>query len=139
MGYLLRSSALQHRVPPTPSQAVTMVVTSKLLAAHTSGYPLDVSSRFWTNYYRSLKGLPPMESYSDFRCSHRRLQPPKSGHGGALEPWWHHVPALRPASLPDDFLPAYTKFDDACRPSYLSPVRRRYLWSKHPIRPRCLV
>merc|ERR1711970_105071 len=57
MGYLLRSSALQHRVPPTPSQAVIMVVTSKLLAAHTSGYPLDVSSRFWTNYYRSLKDV----------------------------------------------------------------------------------
>jgi len=34
-----------------------MVVTSKLLAAHTSGSPLDVSSKFWTNYYRSLKDV----------------------------------------------------------------------------------
>lgn len=27
-----------------------------MLAAHTNGYPIDAKARFWSNYYRSLKG-----------------------------------------------------------------------------------
>ncbi|KAB7505413.1 hypothetical protein Anas_03192 [Armadillidium nasatum] len=34
-----------------------MVVTSRMLAAHTNGYPMDVRSRFWSHYYRSLKEI----------------------------------------------------------------------------------
>ncbi|CAL4100418.1 unnamed protein product, partial [Meganyctiphanes norvegica] len=34
-----------------------MVVTSRMLAAHTNGYPIDVSSRFWSTYYKSLKDI----------------------------------------------------------------------------------
>ncbi|KAG7175748.1 hypothetical protein Hamer_G009754, partial [Homarus americanus] len=33
-----------------------MVVTSRMLAAHTNGYPVDAKARFWSTYYRSLKG-----------------------------------------------------------------------------------
>lgn len=40
----------------------TMVVTSRMLAAHTSGYPVDVRARFWSNYYRSLKDITNEES-----------------------------------------------------------------------------
>jgi len=34
-----------------------MVVTSRMLSAHTSGSRVDVKSRFWSNYYRSLKDV----------------------------------------------------------------------------------
>ena len=33
-----------------------MVVNSRMLAANTNVYPIDVKSRFWSHYYRSLKG-----------------------------------------------------------------------------------
>jgi len=39
-----------------------MVVTSRMLAAHTSGYPVDVRARFWSTYYRSLKDITNEES-----------------------------------------------------------------------------
>jgi len=46
------------------------------------------------------------------------------------DPFWYDL-GLRPfnARIPDFCLPAYL------RDSYLSPVKRRYLWSKHPVRP----
>nr|XP_053649392.1 uncharacterized protein LOC128700317 [Cherax quadricarinatus] len=34
-----------------------MVVTSRMLAAHTNGYPVDAKARFWSTYYRSLKDI----------------------------------------------------------------------------------
>merc|ERR1711872_263476 len=45
---------------PSPlliSSSATMVVTSRMLAAHTSGYPVDEKARFWSHYYRSLKDI----------------------------------------------------------------------------------
>jgi len=39
-----------------------MVVTSRMLAAHTNGYPVDAKARFWSNYYRSLKDITREES-----------------------------------------------------------------------------
>jgi len=46
------------------------------------------------------------------------------------DPFWYDL-GLRPydARIPQFYLPAYL------RESYLSPVKRRYLWSKHPLRP----
>ncbi|KAF2351417.1 hypothetical protein FHG87_017829, partial [Trinorchestia longiramus] len=112
-----------------------MVVTSRMLAAHTYGYPLDVKSRFWSNYYRSLKGLSPLESYADGRCSYRRVPTPRIRD--VSHPWWYDIPSLRPGDLPKDFLPAQCKYDVALRPSFLSPVKKHYVWYGHPKRPRC--
>ncbi|XP_037803088.1 uncharacterized protein LOC119597583 [Penaeus monodon] len=109
-----------------------MVVTSRMLAAHTSGYPVDVRARFWSNYYRSLKGLPPVETYWDFRYHQRRESPPR--FRVVSSPWWHHVPELRPADAPQEYLPIGAQHDLAVRPSFLSPVRRKYVWTTHPQR-----
>ncbi|KAK8395742.1 hypothetical protein O3P69_005676 [Scylla paramamosain] len=38
-----------------------MVVSSRMLAAHTNGYPMDAKARFWSNYYRSLKDITRVE------------------------------------------------------------------------------
>ncbi|XP_067011457.1 uncharacterized protein Mf isoform X3 [Anabrus simplex] len=48
------------------------------------------------------------------------------------DPWWWDYPELRPFTSPYAYLhptPFYL------RDSYLSPVKRTYLWDKHPIRP----
>ncbi|CAD7092668.1 unnamed protein product [Hermetia illucens] len=46
------------------------------------------------------------------------------------DPWWWDIEDLRPYRLyPYRALPPYL------RDSYLSPVKRTYLWDKHPIRP----
>merc|ERR1711872_35445 len=42
---------------PKHLRSATMVVTSRMLAAHTSGYPVDEKARFWSHYYRSLKDI----------------------------------------------------------------------------------
>nr|CAD7403874.1 unnamed protein product [Timema cristinae] len=47
------------------------------------------------------------------------------------DPWWWEYPELRPYSSPYTW--PYTPF--YLRDSYLSPVKRTYLWDKHPIRP----
>ncbi|XP_042881072.1 uncharacterized protein LOC122258864 [Penaeus japonicus] len=110
----------------------TMVVTSRMLAAHTSGYPVDVRARFWSNYYRSLKGLPPVEHYWDSRYHQRRESPPR--FRVLSSPWWHHIPELRPADAPQEYLPVGAQHDLAVRPSFLSPVKRKYVWTTHPQR-----
>ncbi|GLH07516.1 Putative myofilin isoform a [Gryllus bimaculatus] len=48
------------------------------------------------------------------------------------DPWWWEYPELRPYVSPWS-LPSHAPF--YLRDSYLSPVKRSYLWSKHPIRP----
>jgi len=47
------------------------------------------------------------------------------------DPFWYDLGDLRPfeARIPYNDLPPYL------RESYLSPVKRRYLWTKHPLRP----
>lgn len=47
------------------------------------------------------------------------------------DPFWYDLDDLRPfgSHIPTNNLPAYL------RESYLSPVKRRYLWTKHPLRP----
>lgn len=47
------------------------------------------------------------------------------------DPFWYDLLDLRPFTphIPAWRLPSYL------RESYLSPVKRRYLWTKHPIRP----
>lgn len=52
------------------------------------------------------------------------------------DPWWWEYPELRPYKSPygssySSHLPFYL------RDSYLSPIKRQYLWTKHPIRPFC--
>lgn len=45
------------------------------------------------------------------------------------DPWWWDLGDLRPAYYP------FNRSPSLLRDSYLSPVKRRYLWTKHPIRP----
>ncbi|KAF2900281.1 hypothetical protein ILUMI_05903 [Ignelater luminosus] len=47
------------------------------------------------------------------------------------DPWWWTHPALRPYSP----YSSWGKSPFYLRDSYLSPVKRTYLWDKHPIRP----
>ncbi|KAK4295967.1 hypothetical protein Pmani_031512 [Petrolisthes manimaculis] len=42
---------------PPHTHTFKMVVTSRMLAAHVNGYPIDAKARFWSNYYRSLKDI----------------------------------------------------------------------------------
>ncbi|XP_046981562.1 uncharacterized protein LOC124550864 isoform X1 [Schistocerca americana] len=49
------------------------------------------------------------------------------------DPWWWDYPHLRPYESPYNWLWPKTPF--YLRDSYLSPVKRTYLWYKHPIRP----
>ncbi|XP_066979790.1 uncharacterized protein [Macrobrachium rosenbergii] len=150
-----------------------MVVTSRMLAAHTNGYPIDAKARFWSNYYRSLKeaatptpsssyspsslssllasktttshpssagncvaltlaGLPPVEYYWDCRYHQRTTSPPRLRD--VTLPWWHLVPELRPDDLPKEYIPARSKHDLTLRPSFLSPVKKKYIWTTHPQR-----
>ncbi|XP_023289471.1 uncharacterized protein LOC105700099 isoform X2 [Orussus abietinus] len=45
------------------------------------------------------------------------------------DPWWY--PSYAP------YIPSYAQYSTPfyLRDSYLSPVKSRYLWSRHPIRP----
>ncbi|XP_059611948.1 uncharacterized protein LOC132258596 isoform X1 [Phlebotomus argentipes] len=45
------------------------------------------------------------------------------------DPWWWDLGDLRPAYYP------FNRSPSLLRDSFLSPVKRRYLWTKHPIRP----
>ncbi|KAJ4435946.1 hypothetical protein ANN_18569 [Periplaneta americana] len=47
------------------------------------------------------------------------------------DPWWWAYPSLRPYTLPF----GWNKTPFYLRDSYLSPVKRTYLWGQHPIRP----
>jgi len=48
------------------------------------------------------------------------------------DPWWHKYPELRPL----DLATSWSAGPPALRNSYLSPVKRTYLWrSAHPLRP----
>ncbi|XP_021930776.1 LOW QUALITY PROTEIN: uncharacterized protein LOC110835152 [Zootermopsis nevadensis] len=47
------------------------------------------------------------------------------------DPWWWAYPSLRPYTLPF----SWHKSPFYLRDSYLSPVKRTYLWGQHPIRP----
>ncbi|KAL0280547.1 UNVERIFIED_CONTAM: hypothetical protein PYX00_001807 [Menopon gallinae] len=50
------------------------------------------------------------------------------------DPWWWEYPELRPYVSP--YTSPYTSpLPFYLRDSYLSPVKRQYLWTKHPIRP----
>nr|XP_018896164.1 PREDICTED: uncharacterized protein LOC109029914 [Bemisia tabaci] len=48
------------------------------------------------------------------------------------DPWWHEYPELRPFESPYSYA---CKSPFYLRNSYLSPVKRTYLWREHPIRP----
>ncbi|CAH0386507.1 unnamed protein product [Bemisia tabaci] len=48
------------------------------------------------------------------------------------DPWWHEYPELRPFDSPYSYA---CKSPFYLRNSYLSPVKRTYLWREHPIRP----
>lgn len=48
------------------------------------------------------------------------------------DPWWHKYPELRPLDLA---VPSYTRTEPGLRKSYLSPVKRTYVWGYHPLRP----
>ncbi|GLV35802.1 Myofilin [Carabus blaptoides fortunei] len=48
------------------------------------------------------------------------------------DPWWWKYPEFRPFNAPYD---CWGKSPFFLRDSYLSPVKRTYLWDKHPIRP----
>lgn len=48
------------------------------------------------------------------------------------DPWWWKYPEMRPFNAPYD---NWGKSPYFLRASYLSPVKRNYLWNKHPIRP----
>ncbi|XP_046383481.1 uncharacterized protein LOC124154042 [Ischnura elegans] len=58
-------------------------------------------------------------------------KPPVWAGLAVRHPWWHEYPELRPFDSPYAWLhsPFYL------RDSYLSPVKRTYLWTHHPIRP----
>lgn len=43
------------------------------------------------------------------------------------DPWWYDINGLRPYS-------SYPRYPSALRTSYLSPVKNRYLWTRHPMR-----
>jgi len=48
------------------------------------------------------------------------------------DPWWHKYPELRPLDLavsPSQRAPS------GLRKSYLSPIKRTYIWGYHPLRP----
>ncbi|KAK5643489.1 hypothetical protein RI129_007334 [Pyrocoelia pectoralis] len=47
------------------------------------------------------------------------------------DPWWWNYPALKPF----DPFSRWGKSPFFLRDSYLSPVKRTYLWDKHPVRP----
>lgn len=49
------------------------------------------------------------------------------------DPWWWDYPHLRPYESPYNWLWPKTPF--YLRDSYLSPIKRTYLWYRHPIRP----
>lgn len=44
------------------------------------------------------------------------------------DPWWYDIYGLRPYHV-------YPRYPSAYRTSYLSPIKNRYLWSRHPLRP----
>ncbi|ODM94331.1 hypothetical protein Ocin01_12343 [Orchesella cincta] len=46
------------------------------------------------------------------------------------DPWWYDAYGLRPYSI----YPRYPRYPSALRTSYLSPVKNRYLWTRHPLR-----
>lgn len=48
------------------------------------------------------------------------------------DPWWWDLPSLKPF---DPTYDSWGKSPSFLRDSYLSPVKRTYLWDKHPIRP----
>lgn len=52
------------------------------------------------------------------------------------DPWWWEYPELRPYLAPHSGV-LNTPLPFYLRDSYLSPVKRHYLWGKHPIRPFC--
>lgn len=66
------------------------------------------------------------------RYHQRRESPPR--FRVVSSPWWHHVPELRPADAPQEYLPVGAQHDLAVRPSFLSPVKRNYVWTTHPQR-----
>ncbi len=49
------------------------------------------------------------------------------------DPWWHKYPELRPLDLAT--VP-WTRPPSSLRTSYLSPIKRTYVWGyRHPLRP----
>merc|ERR1712002_231636 len=62
----------------------------------------------------------------------RRESPPRIGN--VAFPWWHNIAELRPDDAPQEYLPVGAQHDLALRPSFLSPVRSKYVWSTHPQR-----
>lgn len=46
------------------------------------------------------------------------------------DPWWYDAYGLRPYSI----YPRYPTYPSSLRTSYLSPVKNRYLWTRHPLR-----
>lgn len=90
--------------------------TTQKKPVHNIGLPLFRASG-WPGY-NSLRDL---------------LNPRSSLPRSAItrDPFWYDLDDLRPFSprIPSNHLPSYL------RDSYLSPIKRNYLWNKHPVRP----
>ncbi|KAK9885738.1 hypothetical protein WA026_012505 [Henosepilachna vigintioctopunctata] len=91
--------------------------------------PSEVAFNYAGQPIYSLAGLPRASK----RLFNELLNPSPSLPVSAVtrDPFWWDSPLLRPFSL---FNP-WGKSPFYLRDSYLSPVKRTYLWDKHPIRP----
>ena len=49
------------------------------------------------------------------------------------DPWWHKYPELAPLDLAIGS--PISRAPSAQRASYLSPIKRTYMWGYHPLRP----
>ncbi|XP_067011458.1 uncharacterized protein Mf isoform X4 [Anabrus simplex] len=124
--HLDRMSALDHLYPAkypavphkqmTPYRELTPVTPERELGYHYPGQPIYSRGRLARRPLSEL--LEPLPSMPLSRITR--------------DPWWWDYPELRPFTSPYAYLhptPFYL------RDSYLSPVKRTYLWDKHPIRP----
>jgi len=102
-------------VPPRDLRAASLAPTSPLSPLDLLRLPIYRGARARANSLENLfnprASLPPSAIVRD--------------------PFWYDIDDLRPfgAHIPSLALPPYL------RDSYLSPVKRRYLWDKHPLRP----
>ncbi|CAG2063356.1 unnamed protein product [Timema podura] len=100
---------------PAPRRAVSAAPSEKAVAFNYAGQPIytrgGITRRPLTELLEPLPSMPLSRITRD--------------------PWWWEYPELRPYSSPYTW--PYTPF--YLRDSYLSPVKRTYLWDKHPIRP----
>jgi hypothetical protein len=90
-------------------------------------YYLDGKRRWLPTTTRSGSARTPPLGYYNQDTSYPSY---KTGAGVTRDPWWWSYPHLRPYSVTSypyrSFIPSY---------SYLSPVKRSYVWNTRPHRP----